>query len=143
MTEPISERLRRCSPTTGTCVDAADLIERAYGLLRRDTSSNSPQVQAARKMLLSGISKDGQRRGISYARYQFGEVSTDEYCPCQNVSPDQRIKMQMQTDDLQARAENAEAELKSLRDRLDRALGSYENNGNRTLLLERLHELNE
>lgn len=72
-----------------------------------------------------------------------GCKGTDEYCPCQNVSPDQRIKLQMQTDDLQARAENAEADLKSLRYRLDQALGSYERDGNRTLLLERLHELAE
>ena len=49
----------------------------------------------------------------------------------------------MQTDDLQARAENAETDLKSFRHRLDRALGSYAIDGNRTLLLERLYELNE
>lgn len=72
-----------------------------------------------------------------------GCSGTDEYCGCQNVSPDQKIELQMQKDDLQARAENAEVDLKSIRDRLDRALGSYERDGNRTLLLERLYKLAE
>ena len=72
-----------------------------------------------------------------------GCEGANEYCGCQNVSPDQRIEMQMQKDDLKARAENAEADLKSLRDRLDQALGSYERDANRTLLLERLYELAE
>ncbi len=51
------------------------------------------------------------------------------------------MREQRQIDDLQARAENAENDLKAIRDRLTQALGSYERDGNRTLLLERLHEL--
>lgn len=41
------------------------VIEKAYGLLWRDT--NSGFAHAARKLLLSIIDKDGQKRGIDYA----------------------------------------------------------------------------
>ena len=78
MSEPITERLRRCNPTTGICVDAADIIEQAYGLLWRDTSFQGPATIAARKLLLSAIDKSGQRRGIEFANREFGTVTDHE-----------------------------------------------------------------
>lgn len=66
---------------------------------------------------------------------------SNEMCGCQNVSPDDKIQRQIEIDDLQGRAENAEADLKAFHDLLDQALGGYQRDGNRTLLLERLENL--
>lgn len=78
MVEPVAERLRQCVPSRTSCEEAASIIERAYGLLWRDTTSRSPQAQEARRLLLAAISKDGRRRGISYAYARFGPVTDDE-----------------------------------------------------------------
>lgn len=78
MAEPLADRLRQTSPSMTTCQEAAEIIEKAYGLLWRDTSFQGPASHAARKLLLGAISKQGQSRGISYANQQFGSVSDAE-----------------------------------------------------------------
>lgn len=79
MKESLTERLRGADGVSvGDRVDAADLIERAYGLLWRETSFQGPATRAARKLLLGALSKGGQRRGIEYAIREFGAVTYDE-----------------------------------------------------------------
>ena len=80
MKPDLTDRLRASNGDDCTLrIDAADLIENVYGLLWRDTATlaGSPTSEA-RKLLLSAMSKDGQRRGISFAGEQFGPVSDAE-----------------------------------------------------------------
>lgn len=71
-------RTMESAPKDGT---AADAVERAYGILWRNTGRDSPaMVIAARKELLTAIPKDGQKRGIEYAISIYGpSTEADAY----------------------------------------------------------------
>jgi len=58
-------------------VKEATAAEKAYGLLWR-TSSSDPRVNEARQILLAGMNKDGQRRGIAYAVEKYGAMTDHE-----------------------------------------------------------------
>lgn len=54
-------------------------VERAYGILWRDHSRQSPEKSvAARKELLTVLTKDGQKRGIEYALSVYGPTTASE-----------------------------------------------------------------
>lgn len=76
MDEKLANRLRDGDDLRDR-IEAADLIERAYGLLWRDLQGG-PITSRAREMLLSAIDKDGQARGIEFAQEKFGAVSDEE-----------------------------------------------------------------
>jgi hypothetical protein len=55
----------------------ASAVELAYGILWRIVTSDK-QIHLARKLLLDGLGKDGQRRGIEAAIEQLGLVGHDD-----------------------------------------------------------------
>lgn len=57
--------------------DAADIIERAYGLLWREMHGTAI-TSDARKLLLTALDKEGQKRGIAHAVSKYGSVEDDE-----------------------------------------------------------------
>lgn len=78
MKPDLTDRLRASNGDDSTLrIDAADLIENVYGLLWRDTVPSEIKHEA-RRLLLSAMTKDAQRRGITYAGHKFGPVSDAE-----------------------------------------------------------------
>jgi hypothetical protein len=56
-----------------------EALEKAYGILWRDTGQRSAEMSiAARKELFAVITKDGQKRGIEHALAVYGPVTEEE-----------------------------------------------------------------
>jgi len=79
VTASVTKGLHSGHPSVSESIDAAVAIERAYGLLWRDTSAKAGSPSSdARKLLLALMDKRGQRRGINYALEKFGHVTDHE-----------------------------------------------------------------